>query len=297
MTDPNWRDLPPLSTLRAFEATARLSGYSAAARSLNVTPAAIAQQVRKLETEMGTALVRRQGRGLTLTSAGQDLSQPLREAFALIANGIDTVKQKDAMRGLRVSTTTFFADEVVFPRLKEFWTKHPGLQVSFSPDGNDASVDLENFDIAIRGSLKGAVWDGYDATPILRSRLMIAAAPALLEGVEDIRTLPWIRERSVHDTELLDVASRAGFDVDTLKIVDTGSAKFEIEAALQGFGLSMGAEIVFRKYLEEGALVEVETPFKEEGWYYLIQHKGPQSQSVAKFTEWLVSLCDDIPDG
>ena len=49
MTDPDWRQLPPLSTLRAFEATARLEGYSAAARALNVTPAAIAQQVSKLE--------------------------------------------------------------------------------------------------------------------------------------------------------------------------------------------------------------------------------------------------------
>ena len=81
MTDPDWRHLPPLSTLRAFEATARLEGYSAAARALNVTPAAIAQQVRKLEDEMGAALVRREGRGLVLTEAGRQLAAQHSHSF------------------------------------------------------------------------------------------------------------------------------------------------------------------------------------------------------------------------
>ena len=59
MTGPDWRHLPSLSALRAFEATARLGGFSAAARALNVTHAAVAQQVRALESELGVALVQR----------------------------------------------------------------------------------------------------------------------------------------------------------------------------------------------------------------------------------------------
>lgn len=63
----DWSDLPPLSTLRAFEAAARLGGFSAAGRELNVTHAAVAQQVRALEGRLGVALMRREGRGLALT--------------------------------------------------------------------------------------------------------------------------------------------------------------------------------------------------------------------------------------
>ena len=64
MSDPDWLHLPPLSALRAFEAAARLGGFSAAARALNVTHAAVAQQVRALEEHLGAPLIHREGRGM-----------------------------------------------------------------------------------------------------------------------------------------------------------------------------------------------------------------------------------------
>ena len=96
MPDPDWRHLPSLSALRAFEATARLDGFSAAARALNVTPAAVAQQVRGLEADLGVALVIRQGRGLVLTPEGARLSAALAEGFSTIAGGIDALRHDEA---------------------------------------------------------------------------------------------------------------------------------------------------------------------------------------------------------
>ena len=78
----DWRDIPSLAALRAFEATARLSSFSAAARELNVTHAAIAQHVRGLEAEFGCELVFRQGAGMALTDAGRALALSLGEGFA-----------------------------------------------------------------------------------------------------------------------------------------------------------------------------------------------------------------------
>ena len=75
----DWKNLPSLSALRAFEAAARLSNFSHAGRSLNVTHAAIAQQVRALEAEIGAPLVRRSGRGIALTQVGERLAHSLRE--------------------------------------------------------------------------------------------------------------------------------------------------------------------------------------------------------------------------
>ncbi len=63
-----WKDLPPLSALRAFQAVAEAGGYAQAARALNVTHAAVAQQVRGLEAQLGVALVARSGRGMALTA-------------------------------------------------------------------------------------------------------------------------------------------------------------------------------------------------------------------------------------
>ena len=84
----DWRQIPSLSALRAFEAAARTGSLSAAARELNVTHAAIAQHLRKLEEHVGRALMRREGRGMALTEDGQRLAQPLGQAFGQIADAM-----------------------------------------------------------------------------------------------------------------------------------------------------------------------------------------------------------------
>lgn len=84
MTDVTWRQMPPLSALRAFEATAQSKSFSAAARALNVTHAAVSQQVRSLEAHLGTALVVRDGRALGLTAEGAELAAALTDGFRMI---------------------------------------------------------------------------------------------------------------------------------------------------------------------------------------------------------------------
>ena len=292
MSQIDWYRLPPLSTLRAFEATARLQGYSAAARALNVTPAAIAQQVRKLESEVGVGLVRREGRGLVLTEAGRQLAAPLREAFALIARGIDDVRRKEASRGVRVSTTTFFVDAMILPQLGQFWTQHPGVQVTFSPDGNHQPVDLEDFDICIRGSHIGESWPGCATRRLLGSQIIVCAAPSLIKTADgDLSALPWLYERSIGQNAMLDFAEQAGFDPRAIRIVDPGSAKLEIEAALMGYGLSISTELVIRRHLNDGTLVRVDTPLDVTATYSAIFRKGPLSEPVQLFLDWLTAIC------
>ena len=83
MSAPDWRHLPSLSALRAFEVAARHRNFSAAARPLNVTHAAIGQAARSLEAELGTALLRRNGRDLALTEDGERPTPGRRDSFAV----------------------------------------------------------------------------------------------------------------------------------------------------------------------------------------------------------------------
>ena len=187
----DWHTLPSLTTLRAFEATGRLGGYSAAARSLNVTTAAIAQQVRKLEADLGIALVRREGRGLALTDSGKRLAVMLNDAFAQIAKGIDEMTLQEASRGVRVSTTVRFVDAVIMPRLSEFWAENPGIQVSFAPESNSSEVDLDTFDIVVRGAPPDQIWSGTSQLLLLRSPFVLCGTPELLESANSLADLPW----------------------------------------------------------------------------------------------------------
>lgn len=292
MTDVDWRHLPALSTLRAFEATARMKGYSAAARTLNVTPAAIAQQVRKLEVEVGAALVQREGRGLVLTAAGKHLGKSLREAFALISSGVADVQRMQESQGVRVSTTHYFVNSVILPNLSDFWSQNPKTQVSFVPDGNQSPIDLDNFDLAIRGFRQGANWEGYDAQLLLESPAIICAAPSLLSGGKSVlHTLPWVAEHGFKETEFHEFVWRAGFDPESMRIVDPGDARYEMEAALMGLGLMLAPEVIVRKHLNDGTLVWVDTPLDETIVYQAICRKGTKAKPVRALLEWLKALC------
>ena len=295
MSNIDWRNLPALTTLRAFEATARLQGYSAAARALNVTPAAIAQQVRKLEVETGTALVHRQGRGLALTDAGRSLGETLRDAFSLIAKGFDDLQLRESARGVRVSTTDRFVDAVILPSLGAFWKQHPTLQVSFSPDGNIQPVDLDRFDVVVRGDAPGHRWEGCEETPPLETPIIICGTPDLIgTGPPDLSALPWIRDHSIGSDVFTRAVSRAGCDPKAIRLVDPGGAKFELEAALMGYGLHVSPELTVQKHLSDGSLVRVDVPLDMRGVYYAIYRKGPLAQPVRLFLDWLVALCAPI---
>lgn len=294
MKVPDWRELPPLTTFRAFEATARLNGFSAAARSLNVTPAAIAQQVRRLEKDIGTSLVQREGRGLILTEAGRQLESSLREAFSIIATGYEDVRRREISRGVRVSTTQFFADGIVLPNLKNFWSENPGVQVTFSPGFGPVEINLDDFDICIRGGLVGSTWVGYENVRLMKTRMSVWAAPDLLATKDgDISELPWLFERTMSDV-YRDLMIAAGIDPDKVSFVDPGSAKFEIDAAVRGFGLTISPEVLMRDHAETGRLVRVDTPLDNWGEYTAVFRRGTLPEPVQRFLDWLVQTCAEI---
>lgn len=297
MTDPDWRHLPPLTTLRAFEATARLQGYSAAARALNVTPAAIAQQVRKLEDEMGVPLVRREGRGLALTEAGRQLAQPLREAFALMASGVEDLRQREAARGVRVSTTEFFVEAVALPYVRDFWERHPGIEVAFTPEGNRVPVVEDAFDVFVRAAGRGEerIWSHLDIVPLIDTPVILCGAPSLVgDGKVDPANLPWLKENGMPAAYFERAVREAGCDPDTIRIIDPGNGKFEVDAALMGYGLSVSSELVMRKYLEAGTLVRVDCPLELPGSYWLITRRGPKRENVQRYCDWLTAVCEPL---
>jgi LysR family glycine cleavage system transcriptional activator len=130
----DWRRLPSLSALRAFEAQARLGGFTAAARELNITQAAVAQHVRRLEDFFSCALVQRQGRAMGLTDAGRRLTATLTDGFSTIEAGVADLMADTETRPLTVSTTPSFAENWLMPRLGAFWAGHPDIGIALRPE-------------------------------------------------------------------------------------------------------------------------------------------------------------------
>ncbi|MCX7286669.1 MAG: LysR family transcriptional regulator, partial [Rhodobacterales bacterium] len=158
----DWRTLPSLTALRAFAATAETRSFSQAARALNVTHAAVAQQVRALEEHLGRPLVQRDGRGVGLTADGEHLAQALGEGFGAFQRGIEALLSGEADRPVRVTLTAAFAAQWLMPRLRDFWEQHPDIGLSMHPDARVVDLHRDRMDLAIRYG--NGDWPGVEAT-------------------------------------------------------------------------------------------------------------------------------------
>jgi LysR family transcriptional regulator, glycine cleavage system transcriptional activator len=132
--------LPPLSALRAFEATARLRSFSKAAGELNVTPAAISHQIHALEEDLGIRLFHRLNRSIELTASARVLLPGLTEAFAGIQASVRRLRAHNDTGTLTATASPSFAAKWLVLRLHRFQTHWPDIDVRIS--ATDDVVDL-----------------------------------------------------------------------------------------------------------------------------------------------------------
>lgn len=279
-----WRELPSLSSLRAFDATARSGSFAEAGRTLNVTHAAVTQSVRGLEAELGVALVQRTGRTVGLTEAGERLARALDDGFGAVESGIGALRQTEARRVIRVTTTTFIAEAHVMPRLPEFWAKHPGVEVSLSPSPKKVDLARDGYDMAIRALTDGWVeGPAEEIRPLCRSQVVAVCAPSMAASGLPLQDLPWT---SCDPGEF----AETGLDIARLKLVETGSPHLEMSAYRQGLCAGTATEIVCRADIEAGRLVVLPLPGLPVVTYAAVLPKGPRRAAVEQFADWLATI-------
>ncbi|MBK1659121.1 hypothetical protein CKO45_12845 [Paracraurococcus ruber] len=194
---------PPMDTLEAFDAAARLGSFTAAAAVLHRTPGAISRQMAALEGDLGVALFLREARGVALTPAGRRLHAAAAEALALLLGAARELRRHgpggEGGGTVRISVNPSFGARWLLPRLPRFQAAHP--RVAVVPVAETRLVDLarEGFDLAVRYTA-GAAPPGLALHPWLREELVPVAAPALLEGrprtPDALAALPFLHDTS-----------------------------------------------------------------------------------------------------
>ncbi|MEM1272595.1 MAG: LysR family transcriptional regulator [Pseudomonadota bacterium] len=289
----DWRDIPSLAALRAFEAAARLQSYSAAARTLNVTHAAVAQHVRALEDRFGQALMARAGRGVIPTEAGARLASDLARGFAEIAGGVRAI---DALRGdgpLSITTTRTFAENWLMPRLPEFWSSHPETPLTISAD--DTAVDLRQtgHHIGIRYGATGS-WPGLDARLLQSGYSVLVAHPkiaARVDGTQDwaqeMAKLPWLIENNF--LEFHEWIEAQGISLQDVQVSYFDANPLVLAGTRAGGGVSMQPFPVVQDDLAAGRLVTLMAPGADGPPYrlYIVTPTGPVPDRVRVFEKWL----------
>ncbi len=288
----NWRDIPSLAALRAFEVAARTGSYSAAAQELNVTHAAIAQHVRTIEAHLDTVLMVRDGRGMTPTETGAALATELTAGFAQIVNGVKAATADIEARPLTISVTPSFAENWLMPRLTRFWAEHPGFSLSISPSMELVDLRRDGFDLAIRYGQGD--WPGVEATHLVAANYTVVAAPSLLNGrkvkqLSDLYDLPWLFQTA--DREAQKWVEDSGLDMACCQanVVATGSML--LSGVRAGGGVAVVAGALIEDDLATGRLVALMQHQRERFGYYIIHSPGVLSARVKTLKSWLLR-CD-----
>lgn len=282
--------LPPLNTLRLFEAAGRHLSFKLAAQELGVTPSAVSHGVHGLEDWLGTPLFARGARGLTLTEAGTAYLPAVRAALTALSAASEQVPGRRPADHIRISVAPTFAARLLLPRLGRFREQYPATAVYIDTTHHHVEFPRDGADLAIRVGLGD--WPGLQARKILQEELLPVCAPSLREryaGLPSAEDLPLIHVTTVaHDwnTWLRDTG-RHGVDTTGGLRVDTIQMAFD--AAVRGMGIAMGRRPLVDAELESGALVPlVERSVRPPTAYWLVGL--PQTMTrpdIRAFRRWL----------
>ncbi|MGH8245881.1 MAG: LysR family transcriptional regulator, partial [Gammaproteobacteria bacterium] len=279
--------MPSLNSLRAFAAVAETRSYSRAGVGLNVSHAAVSQQVKALEARLGVTLVIREGRGIKLTDDGNALARHLARGFAAIREGVEALTGADTARPVQVTMSPAFAVSWLMPRIMDFQHQHPSVMLMLNPTAEVIEPAPGGIDIAIR--FGDGDWPGMEVTPFLLPD-MVVVAPRELIGKREITDpailveMPWLQELGTN--EVAEWMERRGVTPGRPLKITHMPGNLIMEAVRRGDGLTYTARCFVDKEIRSGRLVELSSE-NDTGGYYIVTRPGVLRPPVRVFVKWL----------
>lgn len=256
-----------LANLESFVRSAECGSFSAAARRLGLTPAAISRNVAQLESNLGVRLFQRSTRRLTLTEAGErflgNVGGGLESIQAAIA---DLTSSAGAPAGvLRLSAAPAFGRDYLLPLMPDFLARYPAVTPEWHFDNRQVELITDGFDAAIGGGIE--LTPGVVARELAPAHLVMVASPAYLAGRPALRQ-PWqlgeIDHLGMRSAQSGKVRSwmlqnpkgeRAPLELRPRMLVNDPQAL--CQSALLGLGVALLAVPDVLEHLQNGALQRV----------------------------------------
>jgi LysR family transcriptional regulator, glycine cleavage system transcriptional activator len=294
------KPLPPLSSLRSFEAVARQLSFSKAAEELNVTPGAISQQIRALEELLGARLFDRTKRSVALTRVATRMLPDIQAGLGLLSRACSNRSAPLGERTLTISVTPSFASKWLLPRLASFYDQHPDIDLRISATVELADFKRDEIDLAIR--LGHGRYPGLHAEPLFAEGLTPLCSPKILKGKGRLKTPDDLRKhRMIHDTSIPGQGEHSAWDkwlawagakhISARRGVRFTLAELAMQAAIDGAGILLGRLVLAEGDVAAGRLVH---PFKTvlplDVSYFLVRsEEAAPRPEMLHFRNWLFS--------
>lgn len=242
---------PPLNALRAFEAAARLGGFSRAADELCVTSGAITQQIKGLEEWVGTALFERQAQGVKLTRAGAAVAADFTAAFDDLGRAVQRMRATSGMRVVQIATLPSIAQLWLSPRLPAIRRAYPDLTISVTALESPPNLLRAGFDI-------GIFYSNAPATPqhirLQQDQIFPVCAPEVAAGLtapSDLKNAVLIGDATwAQDWDIWLGGREAAPKGPSYSLYSLA-----VEEAVQGAGVLIGHHALVAAHLAAGTLV------------------------------------------
>jgi LysR family glycine cleavage system transcriptional activator len=291
------RRLPPLNSLKCFEASGRLLSFTAAANELNVTQAAISHQIKVIESFLGVSLFNRYPRRLTLTEQGKALLPEVTEAFDRVSQAVAAINHEQYSNVLSVRLAPSFAAKWLSPRLKYFWLQYPEIDLRLYHAHGAVDFEREEIDIAV--SYGKGDWPDLAIDKLLSLDFFPVCTPSFLENDKPLTDIDNLRYYALlHDADYecwgdwLDLAGIEDIDANRGTIIDDTNVL--IQAAIDGQGIALGSNTFVEDLIESGRLVK---PFdisltNDYAYYVVCPESHLKNPAVRAFKEWLLALVE-----
>jgi LysR family glycine cleavage system transcriptional activator len=288
------RRLPPLNTLKFFEAAARYESFTRAAEELSVTQGAVSHQVKELELQLGLKLFNRERQRLVITKAGREYLAVIRDALDRIAIGTERLVQRQTSGALTVSTSPDFAAKWLVHRLGRFSEAHPDIDLLISAAMHHVDFAREDVDLAVRHG--DGNWPGLDAIRLCAEELFPVCSPKLLVGHKRISG-----PRDVLNFPLLHIGDRSAWSkwLESVGVADVEISQgpvlnrdsMAIDAAVDGQGIALARTTLASWDLLNGRLVTPLTiALKASKTYWIVCPKATAKlPKIEIFRSWLMA--------
>ncbi len=277
--------LPPLATLRAFEAAARKASFALAAQELGMTATAVSQHVRHLEAWLGVALFGRHARGVRLTPAGREFGNTVSGSLRQIASGAERIRRGHDRMTVRLASLPSVVAHFLTPRLPRFRALHPDIQVSISYSGaqHKGAADL---------TIGHGITFGENAVALFSAETRPTCSPGYIAYAG-----PFNHEASLLHAELLHDDTETAWQnwfaaAELSSTYGTGPifADFNllVTALKAGQGIGLCPTVLFREEIAKGQLAVLFDRAADTDKYYWLIQSEEISTAAKTLADWLV---------
>ncbi len=285
--------VPSLNWLRVFEAAARTESFARAGRVLNMSAAAVSQQIKALETHLGKELFVRHAHSVALTDVGRAYLPGVQQSLQLLEASTEGLFGTRAEQPLYVQSILLFAHGVLAPRIPGFANAYPDIRLILSTGNIPADFANRFSDLQIVFGAASAY--GADHDPLMGEVLFPVATPDLAAEIaapDDLLAHPLI-EVATHRAGWPHVLETLRLPTHRARLSFADSTVMAASLAAHGGGIALARAPASDVVIAQAGLVpclpEIQIEGRE-GYHLVYPDRGALRPAARRFREWLLDM-------